>query len=498
MDELLDTAPCGFLVFADDGVIQQLNATLLGMLGFEHGELQGQHFQTILSPGGRVFYQTHFFPLLKLHNQVEELYIVLRSKSGKDVPVLANARRRISNDGSAANDCVLVRMRQRGSYEEELLKAKKTAERANKAKDEFLAALSHELRTPLSPVLMMSTAMELDPALSAEIREQASIIRRNAELEARLIDDLLDLTRITHGKLRLVPAPVDLHVLLSETEEIVKSEGSGKRVSVHFQKSATERFVHGDSARLQQVFWNVVKNAIKFTPAGGQVQVSTTNDVPGKISIRIADEGIGIEPEFLPGIFNAFDQGNVSTRRFGGLGLGLAITNAIVQMHGGTIRAESRGKGCGATFTIEFETISEPAASTEIVAPVLTIPAGKLHLLLVEDHDSTREVLARILQRAGHVVKAAATGGEALKIAESNKPFDVVISDLGLPDQNGFDLMRTLKTKYKLPGIALSGYGMEEDVRKAKASGFSAHLVKPVSFDQLRVLLEQVASGALV
>ena len=482
--------------FADDGAIQAINTTLLGMLGYACEEVEGFHIQNLLSAGGRVFYQTHLFPLLKMHGQVEEIYLSLRCKDGTDLPTLLNARRNERN-GIAVSDCVFMRMRQRGQFEEELLKARKAAQKANKAKDEFLAALSHELRTPLSPVLMLSTVMELDTALPAEVREQAGVIRRNAELEARLIDDLLDLTRIAHGKLKLVPTTVDIHTLLSQTEEIVLSESRGKRVTVQFRKEAGEHHVLGDSARLQQVFWNVIKNAVKFTPAGKEVCVTTSNISTNRLAVQVTDSGIGIDPEALPHIFNAFEQGNVSTQRFGGLGLGLAITRAIVTMHGGSIRAESEGKDHGATFIVELNTIPAPEPTADVLAPVLAAPFRKLHLLLVEDHESTREVLARILRRCGYEVKAAGTGEEALTLATAAGPFDAVVSDLGLPDQSGFDLMRALKAKHNLLGIALSGYGMEEDLRKAKAAGFSAHLVKPVPFDQLRALLDQVAAGTL-
>ncbi|RYD82832.1 MAG: PAS domain-containing hybrid sensor histidine kinase/response regulator [Verrucomicrobiaceae bacterium] len=497
MEELLNNAPCGFLTFSDDGEIRSVNETLLAILGFERAEVEGQHIQSLLTAGGRVFYQTHVFPLRKMHRPVEEIYIKLRSKGGEEIPVLINARRS-ERAGVIVNDCVFMRMRQRGNFEEELLKAKKAAQKANKAKDEFLAALSHELRTPLSPVLMLSTVMELDAALPPEVREQAGIIRRNTELEARLIDDLLDLTRIAHGKLKLVPAPVDIHTLLCQSEEIVLSESRGKRVSVYFQKEAKEHHVQGDQARLQQVLWNVIKNAIKFTPSGKDVRVITENPCEGRIRVRVVDSGIGIDPEALPRIFNAFEQGGISTQRFGGLGLGLAITRAIVEMHGGSIRAESQGKGCGATFSVELNTIPAPKPAAEIASPVTAAPFRRLHLLLVEDHESTREVLTRILRRSGYKVDAAGSGGEALTLAASAAPFDAVVSDLGLPDQSGFDLMRTLKAKYNLPGIALSGYGMEEDLRKAKAAGFCAHLVKPVPYDQLCVLLEQIATGVLV
>ena len=494
MELSLDNAPCGVLVFTDDGHVASVNATLCRLLGYERDELVGAHLQTIFSPGARVFYQTHLFPMLKLQGEVEELYMALRAKSGEEVPFLVNARRR-ERDGRNENDCMLVRMRQRTHFEGELLKAKRAAEHANVAKDQFLAALSHELRTPLSPVLMMSTAMELDPTMPPEARAQAGIIRRNAELEARLIDDLLDLSRIRHGKLALVRAPVDIHNLLSETEEIVRSEGTSKRVLITFHKNARDCYVHGDAARLQQVFWNIIKNGVKFTPAGGEVRVVTSNH-DGEIIVRVTDTGIGIAPQALPKIFQAFEQGTLATGSFGGLGLGLAITRAIVQMHGGTILAESDGPGAGATFSVALKTIEAPAAAAPL-APVLAVDRAKLRLLLVEDHDSTRDVLARILRRAGHQVHGAASGAQALDLLKSLGPFDAVISDLGLPDQNGFELLRQIHTAQpRVPAIALSGYGMDEDVKRAKDAGFMAHLVKPVPFDQLRVLLDQVAARA--
>jgi PAS domain S-box-containing protein len=491
----LDDLPCGVLTFTDDGHIVAVNARLCARLGYSCDELSGGHLQKILSPGGRVFYQTHFFPLLKLQGEVEEVYMSLRGKSGEEIPFLVNASR-VARSGRSENDCVLMRMRQRNQFESELLTAKKAAENANKAKDQFLAALSHELRAPLSPVLMMSTAMELDPAVPAEIREQAGIIRRNAELEARLIDDLLDHSRIRHGKLNLVRSPVDLHDVLTQTEEIVRSEGTSKRVTILFRKNARDHFVFGDSARLQQVFWNIIKNGVKFTPAGGEVRIVTGN-LDGELAVRVTDTGVGIAPDALPKIFQAFEQGSLPTGSFGGLGLGLAISRAIVEMHGGRIEVESEGVGRGATFSVILKTIAPPAAAETTRAPVLAVGAARLRLLLVEDHDSTREVLARILRRAGHHVHAAGTGIEALELAATAGPFDALISDLGLPDRSGFDLVREIRAvQPAIPAIALSGYGMDEDVKRAKDAGFTAHLVKPIPFDQLRALLDQIATRA--
>lgn len=493
MIDLLEDAPCLFVSFADDGLIRAVNSTLLRSLGFERSELVGGHLQALLPAGPRIFYQTHLFPLLKMQGSVEEIYLTLRTKAGDEVPLLLNARR-TERDGVPVNDCIMVTMRERGRFEEELVKARNAAQTATKAKDEFLAALSHELRNPLNPVLMLSTAMELDPSLPEDAREQIGIIRRNAELEARLIDDLLDVTRITHGKLKLVQVSVDLHLLLRETEEIVRSDGHGKRVPVHFEKNAADYFIHADAARIQQVFWNLVKNAIKFTPAGGEVRVITSNDAPDSITVRVIDTGHGIDAEVLPSIFAPFEQGGISTQQFGGLGLGLAITRGLVEMHGGSIRAESAGRGRGATFTVQFKTCAPPAAPPTLFPFLAPDSVEKLRLLLVEDHESTREVLARILRRAGHEVHAAGTVGEALQLADAAGPFDIVISDLGLPDQTGCDLMRAIRARHGWPGIALSGYGMDEDVKRALDAGFSAHLIKPVNLEQLRLVLAEITA----
>ena len=370
------------------------------------------------------------------------------------------------------------------------------AENANHAKDAFLAALSHELRTPLSPVLLTAAALEMDSSLPPEVNEQAAVIRRNAELEARLIDDLLDLTRITHGKLTLVPAPVDVHSLLKETATFVTSESGEKNIQIDFQLKAEASWVSGDATRLQQVFWNIVKNAVKFTPPGGFVVVTTSNEEPGWVAIRVADSGIGIDANMLPRIFNAFEQAGISNHRFGGLGLGLAITRALVELHGGRIHARSKGKGSGATFAVDLETIAPPSASpASLKRPMNPASSKDIHILLVEDHESTRTVLARVLRRAGYEVHPASTGAEARELACSQR-MDLVISDIGLPDESGLVLMQALKSERQLRGIALSGYGMEEDIRDATAAGFSAHLVKPVNMQQLRELLEQLTVGS--
>ena len=373
-----------------------------------------------------------------------------------------------------------------------LLAAKEQAEAANRAKDDFLAALSHELRTPLTPVLMTATALESDPLLTEEVREQLGMMRRNIQLEARLIDDLLDLTRISRGKLTIAPVAADLHQLIQHTAEIVRSDGLGKQVRIVFVLDAARHHALADPTRIQQVFWNLIKNALKFTPTGGTITVSTYNDAEGWIVVRVEDTGVGISAEALPHIFKAFEQGDVAGQhRYGGLGLGLAISQAIMGAHGGIIRVASEGPGRGATFTAAFPCVDASAAPAPGTA-AHPAPARGLRLLIVEDHEATRTVLTRLLTRGGHQVTTASTVADALT-AFAGARFDAVVSDLGLPDGSGLDLMREIQRMRPVPAIALSGYGMEEDVRQTKEAGFFAHLVKPVNLDQLRQLLDGLA-----
>ncbi len=369
-------------------------------------------------------------------------------------------------------------------------KAKHEADLANQAKDRFLAVLSHELRTPLTPVLAAVEALISNPAAPPEIAEQMQMVRRNVELEARLIDDLLDLTKISKGKLQLNFSAVDVHAAVRHVLEICAPDIAAKQLSVRTQLAANRPVVHGDAARLRQVFWNVLKNAIKFTPEAGSIAIRSKN-IDGLISVAITDTGIGIAPEALPGLFDAFEQADADTgRRFGGLGLGLAIVKAITELHGGTVGAASPGTGHGATLTVELPTVDAQHAAVK--APDERRSIGPLNILLVEDHADTQKVMVRVLQSLGHTVTPAGSVAAALLAAEQQR-FNLIISDIGLPDGTGLDFMRQLREKQKIPAIALTGFGMENDVRQSAEVGFVAHLTKPVNFDRL----EQAISRAV-
>jgi len=369
-------------------------------------------------------------------------------------------------------------------------KALSEAERANHAKDRFLAMLSHELRTPLTPVLTSILEVESEEHISPEVRDSLQVIRRNVELEARLIDDLLDLTRISKGKLQLSLEYVDAHVLLRSALDICQSEIKNKKLRVETELDATKVNLRADPARLQQIFWNLIKNAVKFTPKRGQLTLRTSDEVDGRLRVSITDTGIGIDSETLPKVFNAFEQGERSGT--GGLGLGLAITKALVETHGGQITAESAGEGRGATFTASFP-LAEPAspATTRNVS----LPGGarkSMRILLVEDHEDTNRSLTNLLRRRGYQVQSADSISSALECA-ANGSFDLLISDIGLPDGTGIELMKRLGTEHSLAGIALTGFGMEDDIRRSRDVGFSEHLVKPVDLNKLDAVIQKLA-----
>ncbi len=369
---------------------------------------------------------------------------------------------------------------------------------ANAAKDQFLALLSHELRNPLSPVIAMVGELEASTPDSARTRQALEVIKRNVELEARLIDDLLDVTRIAKGKLQLAFETVSVHETIQRAYEICREDIDAKQIRVEFRLDAQQPYVEGDPARLQQVFWNLIKNSVKFTPAGGRILLETSNPTPQEIEARVIDSGIGIESEKIGKIFNAFEQGQTSiTRRFGGLGLGLAISRAMVDAHGGKISVVSPGKDKGATFTLRLKTVAAPIAApngartprSPVKAPPKKAADRAWHILVVDDHKDTCTGMKMLLERRGYDITVAHTAEQASQKARTHE-FDLLISDIGLPDRSGYELMEELAAARHLPGIAISGFGMEHDITKAKASGFSEHLTKPINFERLEEAIQ--------
>jgi signal transduction histidine kinase len=376
--------------------------------------------------------------------------------------------------------------------------AREAAERASRAKDEFLASLSHELRTPLSPALLTASDAAEDAGLPADVRGRFEAIRKNIELEARLIDDLLDLTAIAHKKLVLHSRVMEAERIFREALAKVQPEAKQKKIEVVTEWRSPQAMVLADEVRLQQVFWNVLKNAVKFTPEHGKITVRAS-EAEGGLRVEIKDTGIGLSAVEAGRIFDAFSQGDhfaIKSHPFGGLGLGLAISRQLVEMHSGRISVRSEGKGKGAAFTIELPlaktATAEPAGTKNNEVPQTVPPAEGLKcILLVEDHEATRGALAYLLMRRRYKVLPAANVTEAKEIAAREK-VDFVISDIGLPDGNGNDLMKELQAEHGLKGIALSGFGMEQDVVKSMASGFVTYLIKPVNVKSLENALKEM------
>jgi len=365
---------------------------------------------------------------------------------------------------------------------------KAVVEAANRTKDNFLAMLSHELRTPLTPVIAALDVLESVPSQSEDSKASLAMIRRNVDLESQLIDDLLDLTRIAKDKLQLEFDQIDAHQAISNVAEICRMEANARRLRVYLNLRAGAHHVTADVTKFQQIIWNLLKNAIKFTNENGEITISSSNPSPQVLTIIVGDTGIGIEPEILERIFDPFEQGDRSfQRRFGGLGLGLAISKSLAQAHGGTLAVASEGRDRGSTFVLTMNTVAPPQERpTE--PEMVPIEARALRILLVDDHQDTCAALEKLLVRRGHLVAATHNVRSAMEAAVRNR-FDLLISDIALPDGSGMELMMQLHAISRIPGIAISGFGNNGDIEKSLQAGFSEHLIKPVKLEKLEAAM---------
>ena len=382
-------------------------------------------------------------------------------------------------------------MAERRRVEKELQQQKSIVEAANRTKDHFLAMLSHELRTPLTPVISALESLETEPTQTEDMKVSLAMIRRNIELETQLIDDLLDFTRIARDKMQLRFAPVDAHEAVSNVVEICHAEARFKRLDVHLNLRAKSCHVSADAAKFQQIVWNLLKNAIKFTPEGGEIVISSENPSETVLTLSVRDTGIGMEPEVMQRIFDPFEQGNRSfEHRFGGLGLGLAISKSLTQAHGGTLSAQSDGTDRGSTFTLSMQALSRNEIPSVISKAVSDSARQALKILLVDDHDDTCVALEKLLARRGHLIGVTHDVRSAMEAAVRNK-FDLLISDIALPDGTGIDLMMQLRAIANIPGIAISGFGNNGDIERSLQAGFSEHLIKPIKLDNLEAAIER-------
>jgi CheY-like chemotaxis protein len=337
----------------------------------------------------------------------------------------------------------------------------------------------------------------MDTRLPKAVREDVKMIFRNVELEMKLIDDLLDVTRITNGKLRMEMRPTNIHELLQNVIQLLRSDINTKSQKLTRDFHARNAIVLGDAARMQQIFWNLLKNATKFTPEGGRICIRTSNPDPRTLAVEISDNGNGIDAAAMSRIFAPFEQANPAvTRQFGGLGLGLTISKAIAELHGGAIRAESPGSGQGSSFTVEFSTTAAIEKRVKTITGRLRRKKANvaLRVLLVDDHQDTLRVLRRLLESLGYQVATAASVAGAMSYATTN-PIDILISDIGLPDASGHDLMRQIKQFQNIPGVAVSGFGLEADLQNSQNAGFFAHLTKPLNLHILHETIQRAVGN---
>ena len=478
------------ILLDEAGRIQFWNPAARSIFGYEAEEVLGQSASLLFPADAK--------PQAALAAELEQARV--RGKASDNGWLVARDGRRLwaegvvtaleNEEGRAGGFCKLVHdSTERYLAAEALRAAKEEADRANQAKDRFLAVLSHELRTPLAPITTAVHVLERVAQVDERHRHLLPMIRRNVALEARLIDDLLDLTAISAGKVSLHRERVDMHQLTRAVVAMVQPSLDDKQVTLDLQLQAPRPWVDADQARMQQVLWNILRNAGKFTPRGGNITVRTGN-VDGSFHLSCTDSGIGIAAEALPRIFRPFEQADAEvSRSYGGLGLGLAIAQGLMHRHGGQIAASSTGRGNGATFSITLPCAAGTAAPAPRAEPAQAADGGRKRVLLVEDNEDAAVALAMCLEEYGYVVHHVATCADALRTARS-QPFDAVLTDLGLPDGSGIDVGRALAPD--MPVVALSGYGREQDLRRSAEAGFAAHLVKPADPADVHAKLSQV------
>jgi PAS domain S-box-containing protein len=383
--------------------------------------------------------------------------------------------------------------------------ARSDAERINLMKDEFLATLSHELRTPLTAILGWSQVLRMGDHSSAEFHEGMEAIERNARAQTQLIDDLLDMSRIISGKIRLDVQSTDLAAVVEAAVDSVRPSAEAKGIVLRKILDPLAGPVAGDPTRLQQVVWNLLTNAIKFTPKKGKVDVMLER-VDSHLEITVHDTGVGITPEFLPVIFERFRQADASTTRsFGGLGLGLSIVKNLVELHGGTVRAKSPGKNQGATFTVSLplapfrrdELREHPTSSKAAPIECDTLHLSGIRVLVVDDEHDTRTLIHRVLTQCEAEVILAASAKEGLSLLKKHKP-DVLVSDIGMPETDGYQLIRQVRQLSpedggKTPAIALTAFARSEDRTRAMMAGYHVHVAKPIEVQELLATVGSLA-----
>ena len=488
-----------------DGKITSWNASATRLLGHTAAEIIGQPI-TVLIPPDRQEEERHIIASLRAGKRIEHYETVRVAKDGRLIEVALTISPLRDQTGEIVGASKILRdVTERKRIERELQgllaernqilaserAARSEAERLSASKDEFLALLSHELRTPLNAILGWTQILRNGSVASANFDKGLGVIERNVRAQTQLVDDLLDMSRIISGQMRLDVQPVMPFAFVQGAIESARPAADARGVLLEAILDPVAGPVSGDANRLQQVAWNLISNAIKFTPRGGHVQV-TFGRVNSNIEICVADSGIGIRPDFLPHIFERFRQADAtSTREHGGLGLGLSIVKHIVELHGGTVEASSDGEGQGATFRVRLPLAvsrsnpdrphEHPRSSQRPAVPFVNADLSNLVVLVVDDDPDSRDLVHRLLSDCGATVTAAASASEALAATGKQRP-DLLISDIGMPEVDGYQLLRSLRASsdVRFPAIALTAFARSEDRTRALLAGFVAHVSKPV------------------
>jgi PAS domain S-box-containing protein len=495
--ELFDFAPIGYLSLDATGIIQTVNLAAAKLLGRERQRLIGMPLLVAVIANDRRRLLEHIRRCRTSFGR-ETIDLELTGRGGRATPVqLVSKRGNLAEDGASIL-CALVDMTEREQAFAERRRMEAERERSERqrqlasaeseAKDRFLAVLSHELRNPLSPILYTVETLERGLVPPDRMPDALALIRRNLDLEVRLIDDLLDVSRIVHGKLRLDRKIFDLHDVVRDVADGAAQDLRGAGLTLTLQLDATRSRMDGDPVRLRQVVWNLVSNAIRNTPRRGMIAIRT-RDLDESIVLQVQDTGRGVPRNRLEAIFQPFDQADPPGRRRGALGLGLAISRGLVEAHGGRISAASEGEDQGTTLTVVLPTM-EAAEERTLPATAPATSPRRLRILVVEDDPDSAEALATVLGMRGHEVVTAHSVAGGIECGRD--AFDVLVSDIGLPDGSGTDVMSALRRNGHVRGIAISGFGTPDDVRQSIAAGFERHLTKPVHLDRLLEVVESL------
>jgi PAS domain S-box-containing protein len=511
----------GDAVIASDtnGAVTFLNPVAESLTRWKQEEAQGRQLREVFNIVNEQTRQTVDNPALRAMREGSIVglanHTTLIAQDGTEMPIDDSGAPIKGAEGKIIGAVLIFRdITERKLVEEERSKllaseraAREKAEAANRSKDEFVAMISHEIRSPLNSILGWAQMLRKGKFDQAETERAVEIIERSAKSQSQLIEDLLDISRVITGKLTLNVRSVELAQIIEAAMDSIRPAADAKAIQLQARIESRSSLVSGDPNRLQQVVWNLLSNAVKFTPKHGRVEVSLER-VDSQLQLKVRDSGVGINPEFLPFVFDRFSQANTtSERKFGGLGLGLAIVRHLVELHGGTAQADSPGEGQGATFTVTLpvKAVRDETSEIERAAPAArhagsladAITLDGLRVMIVDDEAETRDLLTAMLTRRGAEVKACASAAEALEEIEQWRPL-VLVSDIGMPDEDGYALigkLRALGAKRggDVPAVALTAYARSEDRMRALASGFQMHVPKPIEAGELIVVIASLA-----